>query len=260
MRVLTKHFIILIVAGCFLVPLLVIILLTVGTHWDFPAVLPRQFSPHFITEYLQHDPSIIPAVINSVIIGVGAVILTLTIAYPLALAMVKYDIKFKWMLDVLIYAPLIIPSIALVTSLDLTFMRWQLTGTWFGIIIVHTIFCLPYATKLLVDNLSLYQINYEDVALNLGANHWQTFFKVTLPLSINGLYGAVFMSFIVSMSQYLTTLLIGSGNHLTIAVNMFPLIQNGRYQAAATYGIIFILTTLIPLFLIEGILRRKVRG
>lgn len=260
MKITIKNIITLIFVVFFLVPGVVLTLIAVGMNWTYPRLIPHTFNLDFIIQYFEHDPNIGTAITNSLLIGFSVVIVTTCIAYPLALAMTNNDFHFKWILNVLIYMPLIIPSIALVTSLDLTFMRWRLSGTFIGLVIVHTIFCLPYAIKLLVDNLNLYQTNYVDVAQNLGANYWQVFFQVILPLSITGLYGAVFMTFIVSMSQYLTTLLIGSGNYLTIAVNMFPLVQNGRYQAAATYGLIFLITTLFPLFLIEKVMNKKVRG
>lgn len=67
------------------------------------------------------------------------------------------------------------------------------------------------------------------------------------------------MTYIVSMTQYLATLLVGEGNYLTIAVRMFPFTQAGKYQLAAIYAIVFMLVTLLPLFLIDSWLTRQRR-
>lgn len=245
--------------GLFGLPAVVILCLALGRRWYAPHLLPQQWDWLAIFKFWQQDNTLWPAVKASLSLGVGTVGLTLLLAYPVALALVKYHTSLKGILNLLIYAPLIIPGIALTTSLDLTFIQLNLTGTWLGVVIVQTLFCLPYAIKLLVDNLAIYQVDYEAVAQNLTASRWQTFWHVTLPLSRDGLIGAVTMTMIVAMSQYLTTLLIGDGNYLTLAINMFPLIQGGRYQAAACYGVVFMATLLIPLGLFEWVLKRKVR-
>lgn len=240
-------------------PAVVIGLLALGRRWYAPHLIPQQLDWLAISHYWQQDATIGAAVKASLSLGLGTVVLTLLLAYPVAIAFVRYHSAWQGILNILIYAPLIIPGIALTTSLDLTFIQLHLTGTWLGVVIVQTLFCLPYAIKLLVDNLAIYQVDYVAVATNLRASRWQTFWHVTLPLSRDGLIGAVTMTLIVAMSQYLTTLLIGDGNYLTLAINMFPLIQGGRYQAAACYGVIFMLTLLVPLGLFELLLKLKVR-
>lgn len=249
----------LLVGLLFGLPAVIIILLAIGRQWYAPHVLPLKWDWLAILKFWQQDPTMWSAVKASLSLGLGTVGLTLLLAYPVALALVKYQTSLKSLLNILIYAPLIIPGIALTTSLDLTFTQLRLTGTWLGVVIVQTLFCLPYAIKLLVDNLAIYQVDYAAVAHNLTASRWQTFWYVTLPLSRDGLLGAITMTMIVAMSQYLTTLLIGNGNYLTLAINMFPLIQGGRYQAAASYGVVFMATLLIPLGLFELLLKRKVR-
>ncbi|APX72177.1 ABC transporter permease subunit [Companilactobacillus allii] len=234
-----------------LMPLLVIVMLSVGRNWNYPQLLPRQISLSYFIELLFDNKELLDSLVTSIVLALGTIGLTVIIAYPTAIALGYYDFRGKKLLNILVYLPLIIPSTALLTNMDFVMIKFGLNGSYFGVISVHALFCLPYAIKLLVDNLSLINDRYEIVSRNMGASAIQTFFHITLPLSRSGLQGAVMMTYIVSMTQYLSTLLIGEGNYITLSVRMFPFTQDGKYQIAAIYGVIFMLFTLIPLYLID---------
>lgn len=234
-----------------LLPLLVIALLAVGESWSYPHLLPQQINFISYFKLLLADQELLTSIVASISLALGTIALTISIAYPTAIALAYYQFRGKKLLNVLVYLPLIVPSIALLTNVDFMMIKFGLNGSFLGVISIHTLFCLPYAIKLLNDSLSLLHNRYEVVSRNLGASSWQTFFQVTLPLSKNGLQGAVMMTYIVSMTQYLTTLLVGDGKYLTLSVRMFPFTQAGKYKIAAIYGITFMLVTLIPLYLIN---------
>lgn len=243
-----------------LLPLLVIFLLAVGQQWQYPKLLPGQLSWHVYWRQLTQNQELLQALGASLQLALGTIALTLVIAYPTAIALAYYDFPGRSLINVLVYLPLIIPSIALLTNVDFMMIKFGLTGTFLGVISVHTLFCLPYAIKLLMDNLALVKQKYEVVGQNLGAKGWQIFIHITLPLSKRGVQGALMMTYIVSMTQYLATLLVGSGNYLTLSVRMFPFTQTGKYQIAAVYGVTFMLVTLIPLFILDTWVTKRQPG
>lgn len=240
-------------------PLLLIVLLALGHRWSYPALWPTEFNSLSIFIAQLASTEVLTSLGASLALAVGTIVLTLLIAYPIALALAYYQFPGKKWFNLMIYLPLIIPGIALLTNLDFVMIKLGLNGRYFGIIVVHSLFCLPYTIKLLSDNFNLVGPQYAQASQNLGATRWQTFWQVTLPLSKNGLQGAIMMTYIVSMTQYLATLLVGEGNYLTIAVRMFPFTQAGKYQLAAIYAIVFMLVTLLPLFLIDSWLTRQRR-
>ncbi|MQS88875.1 ABC transporter permease [Companilactobacillus mishanensis] len=263
MRRLNRYLIFVISLLVILMPLMVIIVLSAGTNWHYPDLWPQTFNMKYVFKMLFSNHELLSSLSSSITLAIGTVILTLVIAYPTAIALSYYDFKGKSFLNVLIYLPLIIPSIAVLTNMDFVMIKFGLEGSYFGVVAVHTLFALPYAIKLLVDNLSVLKNKYELASLNLGASSRQTFIHVTLPLSRLGLQGAVMMSYIISMTQYLGTLLIGNGNFLTLSVRMFPFTQSGKYQIAAIYAIMFMLVTLIPLYIIDVLItprRKEVRA
>ncbi|MCH4008422.1 ABC transporter permease [Companilactobacillus sp.] len=237
-----------------LLPILTIVLLAIGKAWIYPALLPQKIDLSYYFKMLFTNQELISSLLNSIYLAFGTIVLTLVIAYPTAIALANYQFVSKKLLSVLVYLPLVIPSIAIITNIDFMMIKFGLNGSFIGIVIVHTLFCLPYAIKLLVDNLSLYGSKFSEVSRNLGASRLQTFLQVTLPMSNQGLQGAILMTYIVSMTQYLSTLLIGDGKFLTLSVRMFPFTQVGRYKIAAVYAITFIVVTMIPLYLIDKFL------
>lgn len=247
----TKLVVYLIFAVLILMPLFVIFMLAISKTWSYPSLWPKWVDWGYYFRFLFKSKEVQFSLISSLELAIGTVILTIVIAYPTAMALSYYDFKGKKLLNVLVYLPLIIPSIALLTNMDFIMIKYGLNGGFFGVVSVHTLFCLPYAIKLLYDNLILWKDKYEVASRNLGASPLQTFFKVTVPMNKNGLQGAVMMTYIVSMTQYLSTLLIGDGNYLTLSVRMFPFTTSGKYRMAAVYGITFMLVTLIPLYLID---------
>ncbi|WP_125712978.1 ABC transporter permease [Companilactobacillus kedongensis] len=234
-----------------LMPLFVIFMLAISKTWNYPSLWPKWVDWGYYFRFLVTNTEIQSSLLASMELAVGTVVLTILIAYPTAMALSYYDFRGKKLLNILVYLPMIIPGIAVLTNMDFIMIKYGLNGSFFGVVSAHTLFCLPYAIKLLYDNLILWKDKYEVASRNLGATPLQTFFKVTIPLNKNGLQGAVMMSYIVSMTQYLGTLLIGDGNYITLSVRMFPFTTEGKYRIAAVYGITFMLVTLIPLYLID---------
>ncbi|MFD1672427.1 ABC transporter permease [Agrilactobacillus yilanensis] len=256
-KVIQRSIIIIIFALLILMPLAVIVFLSVGQQWHYPRLFPGSLDWGYYFRQLTTNVELLSSLRASLLLAGGTIILTLVIAYPTAIALAYYTFPGKRLFSVCVYLPLIVPGIALLTNIDFMMIKYSLTGTFFGVICVHTLFCLPYAVKLLVDNLVLLKNRYEVTGRNLGASPWQTFFKITLPLSKPGLQGALMMTYIVSMTQYLATLMVGNGNYLTLSVRMFPFTQEGKYQIAAVYGVTFMLVTLVPLFILDSLLNRQ---
>lgn len=243
------------------IPLIVIFLLAIGSSWNYPDILPQQLEFQNLIKMLFTNSELIHSLTQSILLSLGTIILTLAIAYPTAILLAHYDFFGKKVINLLVYLPLIIPSIALLTNLDFVMIKFSLNGSFVGVVIAHTLFCLPYAIKLLMDNFEQNGNAFESVSKNLGANNWQTFWNVTFPMSKSGLQGAILMTYVVSMTQYLATLLVGDGKFLTLSVRMFPFTTAGKYKIAAIYAFTFLIVTLIPLFLIDKyIIRNRRRG
>ena len=85
----------------------------------------------------------------------------------------------------------------------------------------------------------------------LGANPWQAFFAVSLPSLLPGILSSMSMGFILSYSQYFTTLMVGGGRVKTIALVLVPYIQSGDRSLSAAYSVAFVGSALAVFFMFE---------
>ena len=237
-------------------PLILLLILAVTASWTYPGLLPDALSPKYLTYVFVSNRQTFGALVQSVLISLLVTLLTLIIAIPTARALGLYKFRGKELIKVLVLLPLIVPSITITMGIHTSMIRVGLAGKMSGVILIHTVFTLPYAIRLLTDVFEIIGESYDEQAWMLGAGTLLTFRAVTLPLIIPGIISASVMSFIVSFSQYITTFLIGGGNIITLPMLMVPYIRNGEIQISAIYSLLFVFTTLISLYVIEKLLSK----
>lgn len=245
-------------AGCS-APLAVLLILAAAESWVYPGLLPEALSLKYLSYVLAANRQTFTALAESTLISLLATLLTLAIAIPAARALGLYSFKGRELIKILVLLPLIVPAVTVTMGIHTTMIRVGLAGKISGVVLIHTVFALPYAIRLLTDVFEIIGESYDEQAGMLGAGALSTFKTVTLPLIIPGIVSASIMSFIVSFSQYITTFLIGGGNIITLPVLMVPYIQNGQLQISSVYSLLFVFTAMISLYIVEKFLRRYYR-
>jgi putative spermidine/putrescine transport system permease protein len=102
-----------------------------------------------------------------------------------------------------------------------------------------------------------YEEEIEVEARTLGANLWEAFYYVTMPAIMPGMVVAALFAFMISLSQYLLTLLIGGGRVLTLPVLLLNFINSGDYPVASAISLVFIIPAVIVLWLASPYLTRQ---
>ena len=77
---------------------------------------------------------------------------------------------------------------------------------------------------------------------------------MTLPALLPGILSSMSMGFILSYSQYFTTLMVGGGRVKTIALVLVPYIQSGDRALSSVYSVAFVASALLVFFLFEAFL------
>jgi multiple sugar transport system permease protein len=95
------------------------------------------------------------------------------------------------------------PAVAIIAPLFLLFQNLQLINTYWGIIIPDVLFALPLTVYLLVAYFRELPEDLEEAAKVDGANIWQAFFRVTVPLSIPGIVTTGLLTFIFAWNEFL---------------------------------------------------------
>lgn len=241
------------VSGMILLPIFVLFLWSFSTKWIYPALFPEAIGLNHVKQMIA-EPNFWPSILNSSWIAFLTTGLSLLLALPAARFLAFQKVVSKRWLEFIIYLPLILPAIAIITSTQLLFIQLRLTGTFTGIVLLHTYFALPYAMQILLNSYQQLGEEYQLTAQTLGAKSWQIFWQISFPLLRPGIMTAASLVFVVSFSQYLPTFFIGGGKIITLPLILLPYANNGRFGLASAYSLVFLLLTMIGVFGLKKIL------
>jgi spermidine/putrescine transport system permease protein len=179
---------------------------------------PRHFTLDWYRQ-LTSDSAIWGAVLNSLYVAAGAVVVALTLGLLAALALDRADFPGKALFRRLVLLPLILPGI--ITGLSLLMFAVAvglgrgLTAVFFG----HGTALISVATTEVFAGLQKLDRRQEEASLDLGATPWRTFWLVTLPNLRLSLIAAGLLVFTLSMDEIAVTFfLIGSENTLPLEI------------------------------------------
>ncbi|NJK79900.1 MAG: ABC transporter permease subunit [Chloroflexaceae bacterium] len=222
-----------------LAPVAVFVLHAFSVRWFYPQVLPAEWTLEPLLRQLGNADTR-EALWNSTQIALLVSVLSLLVGYPAARVLGLRSFRGKSIVYLLLFLPTIIPPVATGIGLNILFLRLQLTGTIFGVALVHLIPVLPYVVFTLASVFARYDINFEHQARVLGASGWRIFQTVTLPLVLPGLMVAGLFAFLISWSEYLLTLLIGGGRVLTLPLLLFSLVSGGNPTSISALALLFV--------------------
>ena len=143
-----------------------------------------------------------------------------------ALALVRYRFRGRGATNLLIFMPMATPEIVMGASLLALFLNFGVPLGFTTILIAHVMFNISYVVVTVKARLVGFDRHLEEAAMDLGANEWTTFRKVTLPLIAPGILAAALLSFALSVDDFVITYL-NAGSVVT-----FPLFVWGAARVA----------------------------
>jgi putative spermidine/putrescine transport system permease protein len=239
-----------------LTPIVVFALYAFSTQWFYPQIIPNTWTLEPLARQLT-DPHVQDALLQSVWIAVVVTGLSLLIAYPAARALGTREFAGKGLVIMFLFLPTIVPPVAIGMGLNIVMLRAGLAGTGAAVILVHLIPVLPYTVFVLAGVFARYDENYEHQATALGASRTRVLLHVTLPLVWPGLAVAALFAFLISWSQYLLTLLVGSGQVITLPLLLFSAVSGGNPSTIAVLSLLFAVPPFIAIALTARYLSRS---
>jgi len=160
-------------------------------------------------------PGLPEAVRNSLLIAFISTFLATILGTLIALALVRYEFRGRNSTSLLIFLPMSTPEIVLgasllttfIASVDLPFIPGGLVYplSIVTIILAHIMFCISFVVVTVKARLQGFPRHLEEAAMDLGANEWTTFWKVTFPLILPGIAAAGLLAFSLSIDDYVIT-------------------------------------------------------
>ena len=231
------------------IPFVPLGLWSIAERWFFPDLWPQVFGLRAWT-YITSTTGmqVLAAIGHSVAVAAVTAVIAVAVAVPAGRALGLYDFKGKDLVSVLLTLPVIVPPLCVAMGLHLWFIRLGLAETLGGVIGVHLTFSLPYAIFVLWGVFANYNPDFEAQARSLGASRFRVITRVMLPMVLPGISVAALFAFLLSWSQYLSTLIIGGGHLMTLPVLLFALMGSGDRPVAAAVSLVFVTPALVALF------------
>ena len=171
-------------------------------------------------------PGIRSAVIKSLEIGVVSTIAATVLGTLLALAIVRHRFRGRGAVNVLVFMPMSTPEIVLGASLLTLFVNGRVVTGFGTIFIAHVMFIVSYVVVTVKARLIDFDRHLEEAAMDLGANEWTTFRKITLPLLAPAILSAAALGFALSIDDFVITYFVAG------STTTFPLFVWGAARVA----------------------------
>lgn len=198
------------------------------------------------------------SVVTSLQIGLLATGVATVLGTLMAFAMVRHQFRGRSAANVFIFLPMASPEIVLGSSLLALFVSAGFAGVlgFWTIFVAHVLFCLSFVVVTVKARLSGLDPRLEQAAMDLYANEWQTFWRVTFPLVFPGILSAALLSFSLSFDDFIITNL-NSGQTVTFPMFVWGAAQRSIPPQINVVGTVMFLTALTLVVLGELGRRRQ---
>ncbi|MDP1546519.1 MAG: ABC transporter permease [Anaerolineales bacterium] len=195
------------------------------------------FSTQWYTK-LSQNTELLQAARNSLLVGLITTVFATAIGTLTAIAMDRFRFKLRTAFDANLYLPIVIPEIVMGISLLLFFNQalFPFLQNVFGIrattglhtiTMSHIAFDIPFVYVIVRARLADFDRSLEEAAADLGADEWETFKRVTLPLLMPGIIGGALMAFTLSLDDYLITVFTKGIRDQTMPLYIYSLVRKG---------------------------------
>ena len=154
-------------------------------------------------------PQLFDVVRTSVVVALLSTIAATTLGTLIALALVRYGFRGSAATNILIFLPMATPEIVLGASLLTLFVAIGnppfFPTNFLTILIAHIMFNISYVVVTVRARLYGFDRHLEEAAMDLGANEWTTFWKITFPMILPGIMAAALLAFSLSIDDYVIT-------------------------------------------------------
>ena len=193
---------------------------------------------------------------NSLFVGVMATGISTVLGTMIALSMARGKFPGKRLLDALLFFPVVIPEITQAISLAIFFkvaFDWialisgeRILPGFHTIIIAHVSFNISFVAIVVRARLADMNPQLEEAANDLGANRWQTFWRITFPLILPGVIAGALLAFTLSLDDFVVTFFTAGVGTSTLPVFVYGLLKlTVTPEVNAISTIMMVLSTLL---------------
>ncbi|HEX8991620.1 MAG TPA: ABC transporter permease [Anaerolineales bacterium] len=217
------------------------------------------------------DTYVLHAARNTMTIALTATAISTIIGTMAALALQRYHFRLKTFSQIALYIPIVIPEIVMGIGILVLFI--QLFGFLNGllrlgpdarlslglgtVIVSHIAFMIPFVALVVQARLQGLDPSYEEAAMDLGANEWTTFLRVTFPMILPGVLAGALLAFTLSIDDFVITFFTTGPGATTLPIYVYGLLRRIITPQVNALSTVWIIIVFVVVFLIQRIESRQ---
>jgi spermidine/putrescine transport system permease protein len=218
---------------------------------------------------LAKNNDVLEAAGNTMTIAITATIIATIIGTMSAIALQRYDFKIKPFSQLSLYIPIVIPEIVMgIGALTLFSQLFSWVNSTFAltgdarlslgmatVAISHIAFMVPFVTLVVQARLQGFDKSYEEAAMDLGANEWITFRRVTFPMILPGVLSGALLAFTLSLDDFVITFFTNGPGSTTLPIYVYGLLRRiitPQVNALSTVWILVVFSAVVLLQILQS--------
>lgn len=247
-----------------MVPILIIIPLSFNTEPYFSftegmlALDPTAYSTRWYANIF-NDPKWMIAIRNSFVIGFAAALISTVLGTIAAVGLASPVMPYKRLIMALLLSPMIVPLIIIAAGMFFFYSRFNLVGSYSGLILAHAALGVPFVIITVTATLAGFDRSLYNAGLSMGARPLKAFWDIVIPLIRPGVISGGLFAFITSFDEVVVVLFIAGPEQRTIPRQMFSGLREQINPTILAVATLLILTSIALLVTLEMLRRRSER-
>ncbi len=230
-----------------LLPFAVLLVLSLGRNWAYPAVLPSVWTLGNWWTLLLSQSDLGQSLLLSLTISLSIAVVVTVLSFFTSKFIAFSAKRHRWLL--VAYFPYVFAPVILAACIQFYFLRMGLWGNVLGVVLAQLLITYPFGVILFVGFWNEQMRSMEQLVATLGGNTWQTYTKVLLPIAKGALLVGFFQTFLISWFEYGLTTLIGVGKIQTLTLKVFQYVSEANIFYAALASVLLALPPVILLWM-----------
>jgi putative spermidine/putrescine transport system permease protein len=180
---------------------------------------------------------------NGLIVTGWASSIALVVGAAFAIALDRYEFRFKRTLEAVLLSPLVVPHFTIGLGFLILAARLGLAGGFAVVVACHVVLVLPFVLRSVYVSLRNLDARLELAAASLGASPLRVLATVTLPLLAPGLAGGFLFAAILSFNEFTASLFVTAQRTQTLPVAMYNYVREYADPSMAALSVMYILLT-----------------
>lgn len=238
--------------GFIIAPLLVVLMgsLTAANFISFP--WNEGFSLRWYRD-LPDQPEFLAAARNSAVLAVYATLIGAVVGSLAALAIVRYRIRARGLVELLGTSPLFVPQVMTGLAIAIALPAWGIVSGFPLLLVGHVLVTIPYVLRVVCVSLVGLDPRLEWAAMDLGATRLQVFRLVVLPQILPGIVAGSIMGFIVSVENISMSLFLAGPGFDVLPVALYNFMVESYTPLASSISVILLLVVALAMGLTQRV-------